>query len=294
MTSTLSSPVRSSRLIASVLTCLALAGCALAQRRTQSSSNDRVASVNHASAQCSTGERQPRSPTWQVGLVNYHTVVYAPNTQYALAAFETSEHSESVTGATVWLCSHQLGAITFATRRAFRRWTREGSPYLESGPVDMSVPLTHFGFLPAGTPLTYRQISRWPKSDRGIISAIIRHIATTSTARGRNRRAYNQLLLRSYAFLLGAAPLSTFARQAIIHEMQVSDRMRCSAPNPRTRRNLHFCARSNAQEYELTASPNTLRAVLLTDRLVKTSPLYPEIKAGRAVEAIHFAKTGIH
>jgi hypothetical protein len=284
--------VRPNPIIASVLACLVFAGCASAHRRTRSSSEAGVASIDAAPAPCSPGERQPNSATWQVGLVNYHAVVYAPNTQYALTAFETSEHSEIFKGGMVWLCGHQLGAITFATRRAFRRWKREGAPDLASGPVGVSAPVAQFGFLPAGTPLTYRQILRWPRSERVVVSAIIRHLASTSTARGGNRGAYSQLLLRSYAFLLGAAPLSTFARQAIIHEMQASDRVRCSARNTRTRRNLRFCARTDAQEYELTVNPYVLRAVLLTDRLVRTSPLYPEVRAGRAVEIIHFDQTG--
>jgi hypothetical protein len=154
--------------------------------------------------------------------------------------------------------------------------------------VELPVPVARFGFLPSGTSLTYREILQWPESERVIISAIIRHLAATSVARGHDREAYSQLLLRSYAFLLGAAPLSTFARQTIIHEMQTSTRMRCSARDTPVRRYLRFCARSSAQEYELTVNPKALRSVLLTDRLVKVSPLYPEIKAGRAVEIIHF------
>ncbi len=281
--------MRPSHVIASACACLVLVGCGVAHHRSlKNSSIDSVASTSNASTPCSTIGRQLGPATWRASLVNYHAVVYAPSTQYAFTAFETSEHSEILTGSMVRLCGHQLGATTFASRRAFQRWKREGAPHLATGPVNTSVPLSTFSFLPSGTPLTYREVLRWPKSERAIISAIIGHIATTSTARGRSRRAYGQLLLRSYAFLLGAAPLSKFARQAIVDDMQASYRLRCSARPTRDRRNLRFCARSATQAYELTVNPYRSRAVFLTDRLVKSSPLYPEIDAGRAVEIIHF------
>jgi len=279
-------------LILGVCACsLGLVGCGGAPLAVRRPSPPNVAArVTTSSVPCAvpgTNGRQSSLGSWQASVSERHIVVFGPGTRYAFTAFVRLQRSVILDSGEISVCERPIGLVTFASPAAHRRWEEAGQPSLNDEPAAYVVPIGSFSFLPTGTTLSYREIRRWSTSPRAIVPGVKRHLAFMSGHGGQARRVSDLVLLRSYTFLLGGAPISRTARRTILAAIRALHTPSCPVRQT-VQRYLRFCVRTTLLEDEATIDPTSPRAIRLSERLLTRSRLYPDLTPGQAVEEIDF------
>lgn len=166
------------------------------------------------------------------------------------------------------------------------RWRAAGSPMLaaaQHGEQEMDVP-SGYSFLPDGTRLGYSEVLALPRTAAGVHAIVAQHLQPLGSD--------PVLLLKDYAFLLGAAPLSASARHATIQAIDAIDDRTRNMPAPSACAT-RTCATDEGQTAVLALS-NQPRSpkVILSIRLSGPSRFYPGLTAGTTVERYEFGPEG--
>jgi hypothetical protein len=139
-----------------------------------------------------------------------------------------------------------------------------------------------FGFTPHGRTVTFEQVRSFPAAPKALAQELGRFLGSGSTP---------ALSLRQYGFLLATAPLTRSARKALLEAIGALPRVYgCSALFPR--RSLHdygFCINGDPTSTEILIDRHTGAAVVVSERLDASTPLYPNVAAGALVDSYTFS-----
>lgn len=147
------------------------------------------------------------------------------------------------------------------------------------------VPDSEFSFTPQGTPLTLADLRRLRPFVASIRAAVSRHLSPLF-----GHPVPAAILLRQYGFLLGTAPLSGTMRAAIVAAARVvPGAYDCGmARDVLGRTGTTVCTTDAGMTTEVILARKRDLALAVEERLSSPSALYPDLHAGRLIEANTF------
>jgi len=222
--------------------------------------------------------------------VNSHTIVENAGARDAFTLFATSitynlvsPDSSAVTE------TRNLGPARFASPTDAYRWELAGRPPLPDRRTTTGYQASQagqFSFMPQGTTLTYGQVANMPTRPAAVLTAVRAHLRPYA-----GPHASSELVLKQLGFLLAAAPLSRTARQATWMALAglAGARLCGAATDPLGRPGEGICANVPAEEIEILVNPSTAQVLAVMQRLLRPTPLFPNLPAETVVESDTFA-----
>lgn len=148
-----------------------------------------------------------------------------------------------------------------------------------------NLPAGAWSFTPQGQVATFKQIRKLPTAERALTGALGRLLGATN-----HTTAPAALSLLQYGFLLAAAPLTRGGRKAILEAMgSLPGIHMCDALFPQ--QSLHgdaFCLNGDPSSTEILLDPRTGVALVVSERLDKRAPLYPNMRVGTLTSSYTF------
>jgi hypothetical protein len=221
--------------------------------------------------------------------IDYTATVFNPGTPGGFTAFITTRRTTLVTPASAARIDASKGApARFATPADEALWQAAGRPSLGQAPAAgqaQTIPAGQFTFLPQGSTLTYGQAAALPAEPDRLAAVILDHLRPDA---GSHPPA--SLELRQLAYLIATAPLTDAARSAAWQVLASLRGLRtCQTRSGRARPSaIELCADSAGDETQVSVDLNTGGILTIADRLLRTSPLYPHVRAGRAIGSITY------
>src|SRR5215467_3846345 len=112
--------------------------------------------------------------------VEYSAPIFSPGTPKAFTAFISTRRTFVVTPSSAASVEAANAApVQFATPADRARWQAEGTPDLGQAPAGgrrWTVPAGHYGFLPQGSVMTYREVAALPGDPRRLAAAVLDHL----------------------------------------------------------------------------------------------------------------------
>ena len=221
--------------------------------------------------------------------IDYTAIVTDPGASDGYTAFVTTRRTTLVTPASAATINASNGASPrFATPADQAMWQSSGRPALAQAPATgrtQTVPTGQFTFLPQGSALTYQQATALPAEQGKLAAAIVEHLTPYS---GPHPPA--SLELKQVAYLIATAPLSDAVRSAAWQVVASLPGLAiCQNPSgPATPRAIDLCIDSAGDETLVSVNPDTGTILVITDRLMQTSRMYPHVAAGTVVGSSTF------
>jgi hypothetical protein len=177
------------------------------------------------------------------------------------------------------------GPMTFPTPTDQQLWVAAGSPTLTPANGRTALAAGEFSFIRQGSRLTYQQAVALPETPAGLAAQILDHLRSQP---GNNPPASREL--RQLGYLIATAPLSTPARSAAWHVLaSITGLRRCgSGADLAGRHGEGLCADSQGEEVEVLIDVHTGLVLAVEERLLKESPMYPDVAAGSLVGSTTF------
>jgi hypothetical protein len=143
-----------------------------------------------------------------------------------------------------------------------------------------------FSFMPQGTTFTYGQAANMPVRPAAVIAVVRAHLRPYA-----GPHAPSELVLKQLGFLLATAPLSRKARKATWMTLAGLPGARlCGAGSDVLGRHGEgICASVAAEEIEVLVRPSTAQVLAVMQRLLRPTPLFPNMRAGTVVDSDNFA-----
>jgi hypothetical protein len=223
-------------------------------------------------------------------MLEYYTDVYAPQSRYAITTFGWSLRTVIARAdEAAAITRHNVSGTIFPSKAMRARWVAANMPQLATSSREtehIRVPAAVFSFLPVGTPLTYQQVLRLPDTPQGVAQTLIAHLPPDARD--------SVLVLKDYAFLLGAAPISETVRRALVKAIYaLRGVQRCDGGRqshaPSEGDSTAVCAISSGFGIRLTFNANGRGAVDIVMSLASASHYYPGMSAGAVVERCDFS-----
>jgi hypothetical protein len=296
-----------------LLTCigaaaLLLAGCGLGTARIPAAPASRDASASRAArpqpvptrapavarqlaARWAAAKRRAPAPGSPVvfRVIDYAATVFSPGSPGGFTAFTIMRRTVEVSAtSTAAITISNSTPPRFPTPADRVLWEQAGRPRLEAAPAtsqEQAIPAGGFTFVPQGSPLTYQQAATLPGTPGGLAAVITAHVRAYA---GPNPPA--SLLLKQVAFLIATAPLTRAARSAAWQVVGSLAGLRiCPAgawaqpPRP-----VQLCAASAGDETLVSIDVRTASILSISEILLRPSPLYPHVAAGKVVGSTSF------
>jgi hypothetical protein len=221
--------------------------------------------------------------------IDYTATVTDAGTSDGYTAFVTTRRTTLVTPASAATIDASNGASPrFATPADQAMWQSSGRPALAQAPATgqtQTVPAGQFTFLPQGTNLTYQQAAALPAEQDKLAAAIVDHLSPYS---GPHPPA--SLELKQVAYLIATAPLTDAVRSAAWQVVaSLSGLAICqNTSGPAAPRTIELCIGSAGDETLVSVNPGTGAILMIADRLLRTSPIYPHVADGTVVGSSTF------
>lgn len=221
--------------------------------------------------------------------IEHYSFVQDAGSNDSFTLFATSIRYAVVSpGSSAMVEVRELGPAHFASSLNAQAWRMAGSPPLPDRRTTtgyQSFPVGQFSFLPQGTTLTYEQARNMPARPPGVMAIVRSHLRPYA-----GTRPPAELILKQLGFLLASAPLSGPARQAAWMALAGLPGARlCGAGTDLLgRHGESVCAGVPTEEIEVLIRPATGQVLAVMQRVLRPTPLFPNIAAGTVVESDTF------
>jgi hypothetical protein len=225
---------------------------------------------------------------------DYTATVFNPGTPGGFTAFITTRRTILVTPASAAAIDASNGApARFATPADKALWQAADRPSLGQAPATgqrQVIPAGDYTFLPQGRTLTYRQAAGLPGTSGELAGVILAHLRAYA---GRHPPA--SLTLTQLAYLIATAPLTKAARSAAWQVVGSLPGLRIcqTRPGPLQPRTVELCLASGDDETLVSIDLGTASILSISDRLLRSSPMYPHVAAGTIVGSATFVTSGL-
>jgi hypothetical protein len=215
--------------------------------------------------------------------IDYTATVFNPRTPGGFTAFITTRRTILVSPASAATIHASNGApARFATPADQALWQAAGRPSLSEAPAagqTLTIPADQYTYLPNGSNLTYHQAAELPAAPGPLSAAILGHL-----------RAYAShpspgLELKQLAYLIATAPLTTATRSAAWQVLAALPGLRTCHAKPGA---VVLCADSGSEQTLVSVDFEAGSILAIADRVLRTSPAYPHVRAGSIVESTTF------
>ena len=221
--------------------------------------------------------------------IDYTATVTDAGASDGYTAFVTTRRTTLVTPASAATIDASNGASPrFATPADQAMWQSSGRPALAQAPATgqtRTIPAGQYTFLPQGSNLTYRQAAALPAEPDRLAAAIADHLRPYA---GRHPPA--SLELKQVAYLIATAPLTDAVRSAAWQVVASLPGLGIcqNPPGPATPRAIELCIDSAGDETLVSVNPDMGAILVIADRLLRTSPMYPHVADGTVVGSSTF------
>ena len=221
--------------------------------------------------------------------VSSYTIVQNAGSRNAFTLFATSIRYNLVSpDSSAMTEARNLGPTRFASPADASRWKMAGRPSLPDRRTTTGYQASRagqFSFMPQGTTFTYGQATNMPAQPAAAIAVVRAHLR-----RYAGPHAPSELVLKQLGFLLATAPLNRKARKATWMTLAGLPGARlCGAGTDALGRpGEGICASIPAEEIEVLVKPSTAQVLAVMQRLLRPTPLFPNIPAGTVVDSDTF------
>lgn len=222
--------------------------------------------------------------------VSSYTIVQNAGSRDAFTLFATSIRYNLVSPDSSAVAeARNLGPARFASSADAYRWKMTGRLPLPDRRTTTGYQASRagqFSFMPQGTTFTYGQAANMPVRPAAVIAVVRAHLRPYA-----GPHAPSELVLKQLGFLLATAPLSRKARKATWMTLAGLPGARlCGAGSDVLGRHGEgICASVAAEEIEVLVRPSTAQVLAVMQRLLRPTPLFPNMRAGTVVDSDNFA-----